>query len=111
LHGTKENKENTQYTRSYFFLLASSSSRYKGKIRQQLQLGKIDVGSYLGSTQLALTFVPSTELGVAKGPSSVEVALLLGDFAWCLDGERRWKGHVDAGGGGIEVITLYRFKQ
>ena len=45
------------------------------------------MGNYLGGAQLALAFVPSTELGVAEGLSGFEATLLLGDFAWCLDGE------------------------
>ena len=65
----------------------------------------------LGGTQPALTFVPGTELGVAEGLSSLEAALLLGDFAWCLGDERRWKSQVDAGGGSLEVVTLCGFKQ
>jgi hypothetical protein len=108
---TEENTQQAEYTMIYFFLLASSSSRCKEKVRQQLQLGKIAIGDYLGGTQLALAFVPSTELGVAEGLGSIEAALLLGDFAWRLGDEWRWKGQVDAGGSSVEVITLCRFEQ
>ena len=66
--------------------------------------------NYLGGTQPALTFVPGTELGVAEGLSSLEAALLLGDFAWCLGGSRGWKSQVDAGCGSVEVIALDRPK-
>ena len=69
------------------------------------------MGNYLGGAQLALTFVPSTEFGVAEGLSGLEAALLLGDFAWCLNSERRWKGQVDTSGGNLEVITLCGFEQ
>lgn len=69
------------------------------------------MGNYLGGAQLALTFVPSTELGVAEGLSSLEVALLFGDFAWSLGDEGRWKSQVDTGGGSFEVITLCGFEQ
>ena len=58
-----------------------------------------------------MAFVPGTELGVAEGLSSLETVLLLRDFAWRLCGERRGKGRVDAGGGGLEVITLDRFER
>lgn len=74
-------------------------------------MGKIAVEDYLGCTQLALTFVSSTEFGVAEGLSGFEAALLLGDFAWCLGGERRWKAHVDAGCGSFEIVTLCGFER
>ena len=107
----EENTQQVEHMTIYFFLLASSSSRCKEEIRQQLQLGKIAVENYLGCTQLALTFVPSTEFGVTECLSSFEAALLLGDFAWCLSGECRWKRQVDAGCGGLEIITLCEFEQ
>jgi len=68
-------------------------------------------GDYLGGPQPALTFVPSAELCVAEGFSSFEAALLLGDFAWCLGGRRRWKSQVDAGCSGVEILALYRPKR
>lgn len=74
-------------------------------------IGNIVGGTHLSSTQLALAFVPGTELGVTEGLSSFETALLLRDFAWRLYGERRGKGRADAGGGGLEVITLYEFER
>ena len=58
-----------------------------------------------------MAFVPGTEFGVAEGLGSIEAALLLGDFAWCLGDERRWKGQVDAGGSSVEVITLCGLEQ
>jgi len=109
--GTEENTQQAEYTTIYFFLLASSSSRCKEKNRQKLRLGKIAVENYLGCTQLALTFVPSTEFGVAEGLSGVEAALLLGDFSWCLGGERKWKTQADAGCGSLEIIALCGFEQ
>jgi len=55
--------------------------------------------------------MPSMELGVAEGLSSVEATLLLGNFAWRLGGERGWKAQVDTGGGSVEVITLCGFER
>lgn len=66
---------------------------------------------YLSGAQLALTFVPGAELSVAQGFGSLETALLLGDFTWCLCGGQRWKGQVDAGGRCLEIITLCGFEQ
>ena len=66
---------------------------------------------YLGSTYLPLTLMPSTEFSITEGLSGLEATLFLGDFARHLRGGRRWKGQVDTGGRGLEVITLREFKR
>ena len=94
MHGNKGNGRKYTTSRVHNNLLLLVSLLFfplEGRIRQQLRLEKVLVGNYLGSTQLALTFMPSTEFGVAEGLSSFEAALLLGDFAWCLGDIRRWK--------------------
>ena len=50
--------------------------------------------------------MPGTELSITEGLGGLKVVLLLGDFAWCLRDEWRWKAQVNAGGGGLEVVTL-----
>ena len=95
---------------SYFFLLASSSSRYE---RKNISNNDPFVSSwihYLGCTQLALTFVPSVEFGIAEGFSSLKAALLLGDLTWSLGRECGWEGQVDTGCRSLEVITLWGFE-
>ena len=67
--------------------------------------------NYLGGAQPALAFMPRTELGVAEGFSSFEAAFLLSDFAWSLGDGHRWESQVDAGSGGLEVITLCGFER
>jgi hypothetical protein len=104
LHGTRGNRGKHTTSRVHDDLLLLVSLLLfplQGKrFRQQPRLGRI-TENYLGCTQPALTFVPSTEFGVAEGLSSFEAALLFGDFAWCLGDGRRWKGQVDAGVGAL----------
>lgn len=91
----------------YFFLLASSSSRYRSKGISDYDKGEPSRRpNYLGSTYLALTFVPSTELCVTEGLSGFKAALLFSDFTRSLRDGRRWMGQVNTGGGCFEVIAL-----